>query len=416
VDLFILIILCLAIVEFCVWLLFKWLKNDFQWLIGKEDELIEFSPTALEKFIPHGYHSVLGWSRKANTSKEEVIKSMGEYRKEYQYSSYSINSLNARANPGFEGSPKLLYAFGDSFAFARHVDDDQTWEHYLSQHSKSNVVNYGVGNYGLDQAVQKLKLESGSLSKDTKAIIMMVVPETISRISTIWKHYSEYGNTFGFKGRYKLNNGSLTWLDNPVNNPEKFYQVGSFLQWIQENDYSYNNKFCKDLIKFPFTWSLAKNSKRNIPLFFFLLLRKVLLFFKIENEVLINKAWETISKRNNEYTIALYKNRELCELLKAIVAEFKRDCQKLGVTPVLVVAPYLHDLFGKNNGDEIYYHPFYSSLSDGVKVLNLADSFLQQDDLESLYVNNFYGAHLSPKGNQLVAHSIYHFFQQEKII
>ncbi len=48
----------------------------------------------------------------------------------------------------------LLIIFNNlSFVFSRQVEDDETWQHFLSRLSHSNVLNFGVGNYGFDQAL-----------------------------------------------------------------------------------------------------------------------------------------------------------------------------------------------------------------------------------------------------------------------
>ena len=45
--------------------------------------------------------------------------------------------------------------FGDSFAFCRYVNDNETWEYYLENLLQKNIRNYGVGNFGVDQAILK---------------------------------------------------------------------------------------------------------------------------------------------------------------------------------------------------------------------------------------------------------------------
>ena len=45
--------------------------------------------------------------------------------------------------------------FGDSFVFCRYVKNDETWQEQLSKLNISNGLNFGVGNYGLDQTYLK---------------------------------------------------------------------------------------------------------------------------------------------------------------------------------------------------------------------------------------------------------------------
>ena len=75
-------------------------------------------------------------------------------------------------------------------------------------------MNYGVANYGLDQAI--LKYQNTKLNKKTKFVIMGFVPETIVRIQTRWKHYVEFGNINGFKPRYYLKGKRLLLKKNPI--------------------------------------------------------------------------------------------------------------------------------------------------------------------------------------------------------
>ena len=76
------------------------------------------------------------------------------------------------------------------------------------------MLNFSVGNYGVDQSLLRLKREYAK--NKTKIVILAVVPETISRIQSMWKHYSEYGNTFGFKPRFVIVDDKLTLLKNPI--------------------------------------------------------------------------------------------------------------------------------------------------------------------------------------------------------
>ena len=84
------------------------------------------------------------------------------------------------------------------------------------------MINFGVGNYGIDQALLRMKREYPK--NKTDSVILAIVPETISRIVSIWKHYYEYGNTFGFKPRFILKNNQLQLIQNPIDNELKFFK------------------------------------------------------------------------------------------------------------------------------------------------------------------------------------------------
>lgn len=47
---------------------------------------------------------------------------------------------------------------------------------------------------------------------ESKIIIFNVVPETIARINSYWKHYREFGNTLGFKPLYIIKKNFIITL------------------------------------------------------------------------------------------------------------------------------------------------------------------------------------------------------------
>lgn len=404
------IFLGVAALEGLAFFLIRWLKRDFQWLITAGDQLPRIPQEGLRKFLDHGYDPQLGWERKPGTRKQEAVMTLGEENQHPKLTSYSIDERGARCNPGHEAWPTLISTYGDSFAFARHVNDDETWQWYLSELTRTNVTNFGVGNYGLDQAMLRLKKEFPH--NPSKIVVMMVVPETIARVVNIWKHYNEYGNILGFKGRFVLNDDRLRWLENPIQRAEDFFAIRKHLSWIQQNDYCYRHKFLKDLIGFPYLYHLLKNRKRNLALIGSLLAKKIFKKLHLRNEKITNGPWRIVLERNFEITRSLYRKGEMCELLAQIVLEFKANVQENGGHPVFVFAPYLHDLFyQKNQG--CYYKCFLDRLEEKVSILDLGKSFSDFESPESLYVSSFYGAHFSPRGNHVVGEKVFEFLTKK---
>ena len=121
------------IIEVIFYFLSHFVNKKFQWLIIEKDEHPKLSREGLKKFIPHGFDKELGWVRKLNTSNFEKGK--------YEKTQWSINSKGCRTNPGYENLNSDISCYGDSFTFCRQVNDDETWEYFLSQLRKSNVLN-----------------------------------------------------------------------------------------------------------------------------------------------------------------------------------------------------------------------------------------------------------------------------------
>ena len=231
-------------------------RQNYQWLITKKDEFPTLDKKGLEKFFEHGYDQELGWVRKPNTSHEEI----GKHGKTF----WSIDQKGSRKNPSNEISNSKISCYGDSFTFGRQVNNNETWEYYFSKLSKTNIQNFGVGNYGIDQALLRLKREFPH--NKTKIVLMGVVPDTISRILSMWKHYYEYGNTFGFKPKFGFSNNKLNLLTNPINNKKKFSEYQKFLPYVQKNDYFFKNKFKKEIIYFPYSFTILRNFSRNFKI------------------------------------------------------------------------------------------------------------------------------------------------------
>lgn len=391
--------------EIIIYFTIRYLKKDFQWLITSSEENIYFAKDQIIKFAKNSYDKVLGWDRRPGTSKKEEIKGVGEIKKNIFTSEYHMNDYNSRLNINHEHLSKKIITFGDSYTFCRHVNDNQTWQWHLSKFTNTNVVNHGVGNYGVDQSLKKMHKEINKYKDKAEIIILSSVPETIVRIVNMWKHYVEYGNIFGFKGRFINKRGKLCWIDNAIDDLRKLENLELHNEKILQHDACYTERFKKDIIKFPFTLSLLKSYKRNIPLIYFLILRKFYLIFNINNETIINKAYNYVMEGNHKHSISLYKNKDYTDLLKKIIIQFKNDVESMNMQPIYLFIPYLHDLiyFKKN---KIYYNDLMHNLNHYITVVDMTEDFIQYDKIEDLYVSNNYGAHLSNVGNRVTAECI----------
>ncbi len=208
IDIILIICSILLSIEIIIYYWISVVRKKFQWLITTKDRKPNLSHEGLKKFYEHGFDEELGWIRKPNTShdedgKEGIVK-------------WTTNSVGARTNPKLDLQKPFISCYGDSFTFCRQVNDDETWEHFLSKSLNQNVVNFGVVHHGIDQSILRMKREFPK--NRTKIVILGVVPDTISRILSCWKHYYEYGNTFAFKPRFDLQKGELILLKNFIEN------------------------------------------------------------------------------------------------------------------------------------------------------------------------------------------------------
>ncbi len=397
-DIWIVLIVVISFLSLMEILLFVWvnfIRNHFPWLITKKDEYPQLSKEGLEKFIPIGFDPELGWIRKPNTSGSEISKSTK--------STWTINSTGSRTNPDFEKTKSLISCYGDSFTFARQVNDDQTWEHFLSKKLITNVLNFGVGNHGIDQSLLRLKRD---FSKNrTKIVILGVVPDTISRILSIWKHYYEYGNTFAFKPRFMIKENKLILIENLINDKSKFFNYTKYLKEIQKNDFFYEQKFKKEQLHFPYILSILKNMRRNIPIILWITIIEFLQCVKYDTSRIDWNPMKIIMKINLKWRIKLYKNQDATKLLDQIIQDFISYSVQEKFIPVFVFLPQKDDIiYIKNNFN--FYKDFINSLSkkENLIFIDIMNHLLQVSNLDEYYSDdNEYGGHYSKFGNEKIS-------------
>ena len=145
-TIFVSLFLLLLIFEFFLRNITKIGKKKFKWLIDYKDENPKFEEERINLFIRKSFDKELGWIRKANTSGKEENNGKTSF--------FKIDKKGSRFNPNNNNKyKKNIITFGDSFTFCRQVNNNQTWQAFLAKSKKLNVSNYGVGNYGADQAL-----------------------------------------------------------------------------------------------------------------------------------------------------------------------------------------------------------------------------------------------------------------------
>ena len=335
----------------------------FQHSITEKDELPEFNKAGLQKFLLYSYDSGLGWTRKPFTSGYEQV---GE-----NIIMFRVNQRGSRLNPEYENLKTKMAIYGDSFALSREVKDDETIAHYLSELSNSNVLNFGVGNYGLDQSFLRMKREYPK--NKTEIVIVGFVPEQIVRVVSYWMHYFEYGNHFGFKPRFKLRNNELRLIPNIMDSEEKFNRLEELIPKIKENDYWYEKKFKKDI------------------------------GIDYKNE-------EGRRESDLKWRIDSYKDEECLRTLLGIIDLFKKYSEEQGFKLLIAVLPYKNDLLHIKKEGKHFYKEFIEKCKDKVEIIDLAPYFLELDEnrLNSYFSHNTeYGGHYSKEGNKFVADILY---------
>ena len=364
------------------------LRKEFQWLIVPSDEAPEIPLELIDGYARQSFDPELGWVRRPNTAGRDVTDA-GPV-------TFHIDERGCRSNPGFTGRPSDIAVFGDSYAFCRLTGDDQTFPSQLSELLGTNVLNFGVGNYGLDQAVLRLERELPAL--EARFVVMAVVPETMARIHSCWKHYFEYGNTLAWKPRFVLEGDRLVLIPSAVQRAADLMHYQRDLARIRALDPFYSSKFRRDVFGFPHLWHLLRRFSRHGPILRQLLRGRI----TGDRAAARRRAFAVVMQENIRATAELYERPAGRDLLRALVERFAGVCRRAGKTPLLVVLPQPIDLaWAERRAD--YYGAFWASLGERCPVLDLTRRFLDQPRRADLYVGGALGPHVSAEGNRLIA-------------
>lgn len=398
------LILIIIFFEILIRILVKIFKKKFQWIITKEDEKPKVNNIKYEKFFNENFSEDLGWDRKPGTKGEEINNENKTY--------FQISKEGYRKSVNNFNNSKIA-TFGDSYAFCRYVSDSQTWQHYLEIACKTHVRNFGIGNYGLDQAF--LKFEKQNLEEENKIVIFSIVPETISRIHSYWKHYLEFGNIFSFKPRFILDEKKqIIKLDNFLKKRPMSDEFFENLEKVKKNDFFYENKFKKRIFKSSYLLSFLRFPRLNFFLFYYLLIN--LFFSKSSENKLKNKfyykALKVIITQNIIDANGYYLNKDMSLLLKKLIMKYNNLIKGFKKKLIILIIPQKFDLLilKKKN-----YVDFFKEISSDVDIIDLTDTFIEHYDINSLYIDDKYAGHLSEEGNKLVSEGILKFFKEKNI-
>lgn len=373
--------------ELIFFILVLYIRKNNQWLITNKDKKPVFDESLLKKIFLKSYDPFLGWDRKANTS--------GFDKNGKNISKWSINKNGARNNLEYNDKVSFISIYGDSFSFAREVNDNETWGYLLSNLLNSNVENFAVGNFGFDQALLKLERKLTCQYYRPKIVIIGVVPDTISRILSLWKHYYEYGNIFGFKPRYILRNDEIHLINNYMDHQSKFYEFEKYLEKIQKNDFFYKNKFLKEIIVFPYSLHFLKNYRRN---------------FQLVYETLkggpLQAPPPSIMKGNLNYRVNLYKDEKNIKLLVEELKIFDFLSRKYKFKPYFLMIPQKDDVNYIKKTSRHFYKNLIGNIPKHINYIDFYDFFKNYPakELNLIYSEDTnYGGHLNSKGNKIIA-------------
>jgi hypothetical protein len=333
----------------------------------------------LEKFTSWDNH--LGWCNQANIKKRDSRDT--RYLIDNKNSVFfTTDNFGGRISYSpSNGKPFKVSTFGDSFCMGREVEDNQTYQYILGKLLNIKVSNYGVGNYGLDQAI--LRLERDFDKDPSNMVILGVTSGTVARMVSVYRHYLEHGNVLAIKPRFEidLKTQELMTIDYPFKDKYQLLEYYHYKNFFRKHDEHY------------------KSFKRNHPPFFsFYLFKKIFEKFQ-KNSFKFN---QKKMKVNGQLMLWFRKT----ELLDATLKRYYSFSRNKSFDPILLIhhdRQFLELLENKLED----WKKLLISLEKNTKV-TIIDSydFLKDYDFNKLYVRKDGTGHHSPYANQIIAEQL----------
>lgn len=314
-----------------------------------------------------GFDKTLGWTTLPNGRNDL-----------YEANSQGVRGSREYADVTPDGALRIA-AFGDSYIHGDDEKNEDAWSIIMERRDQHvEVMNFGVGGYGPDQAYLRYLQEGSEYSP--QVVLIGYQSENINRVVNVFRPF--YSPTTGnplAKPYFKLLEGKLNLQENPIGDLSGYRNLlrnaGSVLPEMGKNDFHYQFRYKPGLLDWSPTIRLSK-----------------LLFFEYRSRFM-----------NPLYSDGVYeKSSEAYALVVAIIREFYCSALANGSLPIVVQFPNRGDLAAFSNGEPVTYLPLKKHLvENGYLSVDLVDAF--SDSLKSANVRDLIKAHYTPLGNASVA-------------
>ena len=164
------------------------------------------------------YDEWLGWAYRPNVTR--------------QAGTFTINRAGFRSQRDFDKSPPAdslrIAVFGDSFTAGDDVSDEEVWGYLLEAELnaagiRTEVLNFGVGAYGMGQAYLRWQQLGKSFAPDI--VIFGLQPENLKRNLNVFRQLLHRSGPPFSKPRFALSEDELQLLNVPTLPPEQLIDV-----------------------------------------------------------------------------------------------------------------------------------------------------------------------------------------------
>ena len=315
-----------------------------------------------------GYSQQLGWTT-LPYGRNEI----------YEANSQGVRGTREYATAAPHGTLRIA-AFGDSYVHGDDVPNDVAWSIVAERKDPAvEVLNFGVGGYGPDQAYLRYLYEGVKLAPHV--VFIGYQTENINRVVNVYRPF--YSPTSGnplSKPYFRLSEaGDLILHKNPIQSLSAYEELladpAPMLRTMGEDDFHYRYRYSKGLLDFSPSMRLAK-----------------VFLFEYRSRFL-NPIYEDSQLRTDS---------DAYRILVSVLQKFHCDVVANGSLPIVILFPNRADLAALQDGEPLQYHPLRKQLeTSGYQLIDLKTAF--EPALRANGLNDVIEAHYTAKGNEIVA-------------
>jgi len=302
-----------------------------------------------------------------------------------QINTQRVRSLHAYAPHSAAGVVRVA-AFGDSFVYGNEVDTKDAWTSIAEQlYPDLEILNYGVGGYGDDQAYLRYVRDGRDLSPSV--VILAFMADDLRRLTNVYRRFIDDRELALTKPRFFLaRNGTLTLQLPPLRdssdmaqlarNPRMALRFGDHDQWYESPVYLDPLYDYSATVRLVTTFGIRVYNR-----------------FIDRNRLLSGDEFNPSS--------------EAFRLQLAIASRFVLEAQQAGQTPLLLMLPDRVSVQQSRTGRRPVYAGLVDSLRGrGLPVADLTSAFLGEGNRVDPSGWFAAGGHYSPRGNAIIARAV----------
>ncbi|HET7565345.1 MAG TPA: SGNH/GDSL hydrolase family protein [Gemmatimonadaceae bacterium] len=370
-------VLALAVVEGAAWLITpvadRVLGEDIRPTTKIYAEQSQRIRELLDSTTPHRLQidSILGW----------------RYAPNFRDARDQLNAMALRSDREYAPTPPRgvlrVAAFGDSYVYGTEVDNANAWPTLMEvDNPRLEVLNYGVGGYGLDQAYLRYLHEGSLLSP--QVVLLGFTEDDLRRVVNVYRRFISDAEYPLFKPRFQFaRDGELVLEPAPVrtrtdyerllSHPASVTRFGSDDAWYDAAVYD------DPLYNYSAAVRLASTLGERVYHRY------------LSRDRLI--AGERFNPSSTAFRIQM-----------AIFRQFADSVRAAGRAPLVVVLPGRSSVEQRLAGQPRLDDPLLAQLkADSIPYLDAADAFAATTAPRNVARWFAPGGHYSPIGNRIVA-------------